>query len=202
MLLESARGDDLPVALTALDSVWGIDPDGETVLPALREVLASPRPALRAAAAKSIAHLLVIRASRAEGPARDAILHEIVRLGDPVLPSLFEELSSPEAARGPAAREALLGVVARWPLLPRTAPRPPRSVPQALARLENPNEGARATAVLDLGRRGASELGMLPWLGRTLDDSSPVVRQATALAFALVVIDLGRAGASAAGGAR
>jgi HEAT repeat protein len=193
VILERLRGDDPPTAIAAAECVWRIDPEGGISLPALREALASPRQALRWEAAKSITHLRVIRAGRSQGAERDEALAEILRFGEPVHPSLFEELDCGDEGRERAALACLLGITARWTVLPLAARGPTAPLPMLQERLGDSSEAVRSSAAFDLGRRGTGALPGLPWLIRSLEDRVPSVRTGVALAIALIVIDTARA---------
>ena len=86
---------------------------GEPAVDPLLAILRDEREAVRDAAARALADVYVVRASTLEGPAREEVLREVVRLGDAAVPSLLERIAAGGPRRVRAARECLLAIAAR-----------------------------------------------------------------------------------------
>lgn len=193
-LVEALRSKHVGAALAAADSVWRIDPEGGRVLPVLREMLSQRRQVLDVAAARAITHILVVRAGAARDSERLEAIREIVRFGEPVLPSLVEELALSDASadgRRRVAWDCLVAIAVRWTVLAHAARRLSRPLPRLVGLLENPNEMERIGATIDLARRGRESVPAIPSLVQACGDHHESVRMCAALALGSIAVDLG-----------
>jgi len=196
-LVEALRSPQVGASLAAADSLWRIDPEGGRVLPPLREMLSDDQRIITVAAARAITHILVMRASAAADAERVEMLGEIARFGEPILPSLVEELAITDpagAGRRRAAWDCLVAIGGRWTVLAPAARRLARPLPRLLSLLGNPEETERVGAAIELARRGRDSAPAIPSLVQACGDGHESVRKCAALALCWIAVDLGWVG--------